>query len=42
MIEFSKAIKWKDLIPEGFEDTAIKLVSMVGKGHPYARAKVQK
>ncbi|CAM9165488.1 unnamed protein product, partial [Laminaria digitata] len=31
MIELSKAIKWKDLIPEGFEDTAIKLMSMVKK-----------
>ncbi|CAN0205861.1 unnamed protein product, partial [Scytosiphon promiscuus] len=30
-IEFSKAIIWKDLIPEGFEDTALALLSKVKK-----------
>lgn len=30
-IEFSKAIVWKDLIPEGFEDTASELMSKVSK-----------
>ena len=35
MIEFSKAIKWKDLIPEGFEDTATKLMSMVRTEHAH-------
>lgn len=29
-IEFSKAIVWKDLVPEGFEETAVKLMSKVG------------
>lgn len=33
-IEFSKAIVWKDLIPEGFEDTALELMSKVGDIHP--------
>lgn len=31
-IEFSKAIVWKDLIPEGFEDTALELMSKVQHG----------
>ncbi|CAM9114065.1 unnamed protein product, partial [Sphacelaria rigidula] len=30
-IVFSKAIVWKDLIPEGFEDTALELMSKVKK-----------
>lgn len=29
-IEFSKTIVWKDLVPEGFEDTATELMSKVG------------
>lgn len=29
-IEFSKAVVWKDLVPEGFEDTAAELMSKVG------------
>lgn len=30
-IEFSKAIVWKDLVPEGFEDTATEIMSKVGR-----------
>lgn len=33
-IEFSKAIVWKDLVPEGFEDTALELMSKVGDNTP--------
>lgn len=33
-IVFSKAIVWKDLIPEGFEDTALELMSKVSNEAP--------
>lgn len=36
MIEFSKAIVWKDLIPEGFEETALQLMSKASNENPWS------